>query len=127
VAVALGEPVGFAPCTDLEQARVFYRDVLGLDEVEQSPYAVVLRSGSGSVRVTLVESFTAQPFTVLGWLVDDIAAEMRALAGRGVDPVRYDGMGQDDLGVWHTPGGDAVAWFHDPFGNLLSLTQYGAQ
>ena len=124
--MTLGQPVGFAPCTDLEAARVFYRDVLGLEELEESAYAVVLRSGAGTVRVTLVESFSPQPFTVLGWLVDDIAAEMTALASRGVEPVVYDGMGQDDLGVWHTPGGDAVAWFRDPFGNLLSLTQLGA-
>lgn len=124
--MALGQPVGFAPCTDLERARTFYRDVLGLEELEESPYAVVLRSASGTIRVTLVDSFTPQPFTVLGWLVHDIAAEMRALAVRGVEAVVYDGMGQDDLGVWHTPGGDAVAWFHDPFGNLLSVTQLGA-
>jgi catechol 2,3-dioxygenase-like lactoylglutathione lyase family enzyme len=125
--MALGQPVGFAPCTDLQQARAFYRDVLGLDEVEQSPYAVVLRSGSGTVRVTLVESFSPQQFTVLGWLVDDISTEMAVLSSRGVEPVVYDGMGQDALGVWHTPSGDAVAWFHDPFGNLLSLTQLGAR
>ena len=122
--MTLGQPVGFAPCTDLEVARVFYRDVLGLEELEESAYAVVLRSGSGTVRVTLVESFSPQPFTVLGWLVDDIAAEMSALAGRGVAPVVYDGMGQDERGIWTSPGGGRIAWFTDPDGNTVSLTQF---
>ncbi len=52
--------------------------------------------------------------------------QLTLLVSRGVEPVVYDGMGQDDLGVWHTPGGDAVAWFLDPFGNMLSLTQLEA-
>jgi len=53
--------------------------------------------------------------------------QLTLLVSRGVEPVVYDGMGQDDLGVWHTPGGDAVAWFLDPFGNVLSLTQLEAR
>ena len=65
-------------------------------------------------------------YTVLGWRVADIAATARGLAGRGVAFLRYDGMDQDDNGVWTTPGGDRVAWFGDPDGNTLSLTEFAA-
>jgi hypothetical protein len=63
-------------------------------------------------------------YTVLGWRVADIAATARGLAGRGVEFLRHDGMDQDENGAWTTPGGDKVAWFADPDGNVLSLTQF---
>jgi len=75
------------------------------------------------LRVTLVGEVVTAPYTSLGWVVDDIEGEMRALADRGVAFLRFDGMEQDAAGVWTTPGGDRVAWFHDPDGNTLSLTQ----
>ena len=58
--------------------------------------------------------------------MDDIAATVRDLSAKGVSFTRYDGMGQDETGVWTTPGGDKVAWFTDPDGNTLSLTQFAA-
>ncbi len=72
--------------------------------------------------MTLVDHLEPPGYTVLGWLVDDIAASARELAALGVELTRYDGMGQDELGVWTAPGGDQVAWFRDPDGNTLSLT-----
>ena len=83
----------------------------------------MLRSPSATVRVTLVGSLTPQPFTVLGWSVPDIRAALERLAVAGVHGLRYDGLDQDDLGVWRTPAGDLVGWFADPDGNVLSLTQ----
>jgi len=119
------ESVAFVACLDLDEARAFYGDVLRLEVVETTAYAVVVRSGGRTIRVTLVESFAPQGFTVLGWVVPDIGESLRDLVAAGVEPVRYDGMDQDAAGAWHTPSGDAVAWFRDPSGNVLSLTQWG--
>lgn len=116
--------IAFLASTDLDRSRSFYVDRLGLQAEELNPYALVLRAGEVMLRVTLVEALAAQPFTVLGWQVDGIDARMAELAGGGIEFVHYDGMGQDDAGVWTTPGGDRVAWFRDPDGNVLSLTQF---
>jgi catechol 2,3-dioxygenase-like lactoylglutathione lyase family enzyme len=116
----LGAPIAFAASTDLERSRAFYADVLSLDVLAVTPFALELPG----VRVTKVDSFTPRPFTVLGWHVDDIEAAVTTLTGRGVTFHRYDGMGQDDLGIWTSPSGARIAWFPDPDGNTLSLTQF---
>lgn len=116
--------IAFAPSTDLPRSVEFYGSVLGLTHVETSPFAAVFRAGSVMLRVTKVDSLTPQPFTVLGWAVADIRATVASFTDRGVAFTRYDGMGQDDLGIWTTPNGDQVAWFRDPDGNTLSLTQF---
>lgn len=113
--------VAFVPARDLARARTFYEGVLGLTVAELTPFALVLRSGTTTLRVTQVQDFTPQPFTVLGWTVADVHKELAAL---GVDCLRYDGVDQDAAGVWTTPDGAQVAWFHDPDGNTLSLTQH---
>ncbi|NUR89830.1 MAG: VOC family protein [Nonomuraea sp.] len=111
--------VAFVPTTDLDRARAFYEGTLGLAVAEVTPFAVVLRCGGTTLRVTKVERLTPQPFTVLGWTVDDVHA---SLASLDVEAVRYEGIGQDSAGVWTTPDGIRVAWFHDPDGNTLSLS-----
>lgn len=115
--------VGFVPVTDLDAARRFYCDVLGLAAIEENPVALVVRSGPTTLRLTAVAAFDPQPFTVAGWVVDDAAGTSDALARSGVELRRFDGMEQDGRGLWTTPGGDQVAWFNDPDGNLLSITQ----
>jgi catechol 2,3-dioxygenase-like lactoylglutathione lyase family enzyme len=118
-----GSPLfAFVATTDLERAAAFYGDTLGLEILERTPYAVVLDAAGTTVRLTLVEELTPQPFTVLGWLVDDLEAVVAGLAGAGVQPLRYDGMAQDAAGVWTAPGGARILWFRDPDGNTLSLT-----
>ena len=116
--------IAFAPSTDLDRARAFYGGVLGLKLVEQSPFACVFDAGGTMLRVTRVEELRPQPFTVLGWAVSDLRAVLVGLVAAGVVFHRYDGVAQDDDGVWATPGGDLVAWFPDPEGNTLSLTQF---
>lgn len=116
--------VAFAPATDLERSRAFYEGVLGLTVIELTPFALVLDGDGTTVRVTQVGELRVQPFTVLGWDVQDIQAQASELAERGVEFVRYEGMGQDEHGVWTAPGGAQVAWFRDPDGNVLSLTQH---
>jgi catechol 2,3-dioxygenase-like lactoylglutathione lyase family enzyme len=115
------ELVAFLPSTDLDRSREFYEGVLGLELESQDGFACQFRSGDTRVRVTLVERFSPQPFTVLGWSVPDIEATMSDL---DVTFERYDGMDQDEHGIWTTPSGIRVAWFKDPDGNTLSLSQW---
>src|SRR5262245_16499700 len=117
--------VGFLPSTDLERSRDFFATTLGMTVDEVTPYACVLHVGGTMVRGTKVDDRRPQPFTVFGWEVTDIEGVMAQLADAGVSFLRFAGMDQDDAGVWTTPGGDKVAWFHDPDGNTLSLTQFG--
>ena len=116
--------VAFVHVTDLARARAFYDGVLGLTLTEDTPIAVVFdaqrHDPAGHARGGSPSPSRAPS---LGWQVDDIAASIGALTARGVEFTRYDGMEQDELGVWSAPGGDQVAWFHDPDGNTLSLTQ----
>jgi predicted enzyme related to lactoylglutathione lyase len=116
--------VALVPATDLDRARAFYEGTLGLTVEEVNDFAVVLRGGVTMLRVTRVDSLTPQPFTVLGWQVADIESTVLTLRDRGVGFQRYDGMAQDELGIWTAPSGGRVAWFHDPDGNTLSLTQF---
>ena len=118
--------IAFVPSTDLTRAREFYEGVLGLEVTGVDPFALVLRSDGVMVRVTQVTELEPRPFTILGWSTGAIADDVARLAGRGVTFVRYEGMDQDELGIWTTPGGDQVAWFTDPDGNTLSFTQFNA-
>ena len=120
--LANATPVAFVSTSDPERARAFYRDTLGLPLLSEDGFALVFELGATTLRVTTVDSLRPQPFTVLGWHVDDAGAAVRALAGAGVAFERYDGMEQDDLGVWTAPSGTRIAWFRDPDGNLLSVS-----
>jgi catechol 2,3-dioxygenase-like lactoylglutathione lyase family enzyme len=106
-------------------ARAFYEGTLGLRVIAETPFALVLDANGTMLRVTPVPELVAQPFTIAGWAVPDIDAVARALAEKGVEFTRYDGMAQDELGVWTSPNGDRIAWFKDPDGNTLSLTAFG--
>jgi catechol 2,3-dioxygenase-like lactoylglutathione lyase family enzyme len=115
-------PVAFIPSTDLERARRFYEGALGQRVASVDDFAVVLDVDGLTVRVVKVgDELQAQPFTVFGWRVADLDAEIAALAEAGIDFLRFDGMDEDDAGVWTAPGGTRIAWFKDPDGNTLSL------
>jgi len=117
--------VAFVAATDLRRARTFYEQTLGLPVLEQNDFACVLDAHGTMLRVTAVPEVARGGYTVLGWRVSDIAAAVRDLAARGVTFLRYAGMSQDEDGIWTAPGGAKVAWFADPDGNTLSLTQEG--
>ena len=104
-------------------AMAFYQDTLRLPLIADEPFALVFNAHGTMLRVTKVEEVKAAPYTVLGWQVDDILAAAQELAERGVKFERYDGLKQDLSGVWTSPSGAKVAWFKDPDGNVLSLTQ----
>jgi catechol 2,3-dioxygenase-like lactoylglutathione lyase family enzyme len=113
----------FVATTDLDRARDFYEATLGLHVIEDNGFALVLDANGTTLRVTRVEEASLAPYTVLGWEVGDIAATVAALSDRGVVFHRYDGMEQDAAGIWLAPSGTLVAWFPDPEGNTLSVSQ----
>ncbi|MGH3151469.1 MAG: VOC family protein [Streptosporangiaceae bacterium] len=119
--------VGFIPVHDPAVAREFYEGTLGLQVLDENPAALVMDAHGTMLRVTPVPEFAVQPFTIAGWQVADIDTTVRALVGRGVEFSRYEGINQDELGVWVTPSGDRVAWFKDPDGNTLSLTAFASR
>lgn len=116
--------MAFAATSDLAAARAFYERGLGLAVSGQSPIALTFDCRGTTLRVVLVEKPVVAPYTVLGFTVSDMAATIADLAARGIDFERVDGVQQDELGVWHAPGGTLVAWFKDPDGSMLSLTQF---
>lgn len=117
-------PVCFVLAADMARARRFYTDTLGLTETGEDLFAVSYDLAGTALRLTRIEDHQAGPHTVLGWQVADIEAAIDALAAKGVAMAIYDGFGQDARGVWTHPGSGAkIAWFHDPEGNNLSLTQ----
>jgi catechol 2,3-dioxygenase-like lactoylglutathione lyase family enzyme len=115
--------IGFVGVSDLGRARRFYGDTLGLPITEESPFALTANANGTMLRLTPVEQPVAAPYTILGWSVADIVSMIDQLTARGVHFTRYEGMGQDERGVWTAPGGAKIAWFPDPDGNNLSLTQ----
>ena len=114
--------MAFIPVSNLSAAQSFYEDVLGLPVKETGPYAVVLDAGGTVLRLAKVDDLQPQPFTIAGWQVPDMGKSIESLRSRGVECIRYEGMDQDERGIWTTPGGDQIAWFNDPDGNTLSLT-----
>lgn len=120
----LDKPVLFVATARVERSRAFYEGLLGLAFVADEPYALVFRVGRLMLRIQKVDRVPKVPYTVLGWAVRNIRSTVRRLTEAGVVFQRYDGLAQDDDGVWHSPGGALVAWFQDPDGNTLSLTQF---
>jgi catechol 2,3-dioxygenase-like lactoylglutathione lyase family enzyme len=115
--------IAFLAVTDAERARRFYEGTLGLVLIEQSDAALIFETRGAELRVTVVEDFTPEDHTVLGWNVADACHTARRLREAGVELERYGSLEQDELGVWEAPGGARVAWFRDPDGNLLSIAQ----
>jgi predicted enzyme related to lactoylglutathione lyase len=116
--------VAFVATTDPKRAKAFYAKTLGLRLVSEDGFALVFDAGGTMLRVAVVKTLQPAGYTVLGWIVPDIAKAARDLVKRGVMFQRYEGMLQDDLGIWSSPGGARVAWFSDPEGNTLSLTEF---
>ena len=116
--------VAFVSATSADHARAFYRDKLGLRLVSEDGFALVFDSGGAPLRVSLAKEVKPAPYTVLGWQVKNAKATVEKLAAAGVVFERYTGMGQDNLGIWSSPSGAKVAWFKDPDGNLLSVSEH---
>ena len=119
-----GTPVAFLYVGDRERALGFYRDTLGLALRSTDSFGDFIGLGGGLLRMTVIPDHRPNPHPVLGWKVDDIAAAVADLSGRGIVFTIFDGMGQDAQGIWTAPdGATRVAFFADPDGNLLTLSQ----
>lgn len=117
------EIIAFAATVDSDKARSFYEGILGLEFNSEDEFAVVYNVRGVELRLQKVPALNPQPHTQLGWSVSSIDQVVRALGGRGVAFQRYSYLKQDAHGVWMAPSGAKVAWFKDPDGNLISLTE----
>jgi catechol 2,3-dioxygenase-like lactoylglutathione lyase family enzyme len=112
----------FLGTNNLELTRAYYEDILGFTFLGEEMGALRFTMGDISLRISVVEHFSPQSFTVLGWQVSDIEAAATHIMQAGIQPILYSFLPQDDLGI-ATLGQDRVLWFHDPAGNILSFTQ----
>jgi catechol 2,3-dioxygenase-like lactoylglutathione lyase family enzyme len=116
--------VGFIPTTDFEQARSFYEGQLGLGYRDNDGFALELDANGTRVRIAKIPDFKPAAFTIFGWEVQAIHQVVASLTNKGIVFERYNFLEQDIAGVWTAPGGDKVAWFKDPDGNILSLSEH---
>jgi catechol 2,3-dioxygenase-like lactoylglutathione lyase family enzyme len=118
--------VAFVPTTNPARARTFYEETLGLRLVaDQSPFALVFDANGTMLRVTCVGEHSPAPFTILGWDVDEIDSVVDKLAAAGIEFIRYPGLNDNEpRGIWTAPSGARIAWFRDPEGNVLSVTEF---
>jgi len=121
--------IGFVVTTNPEKAKTFYGGVLGFRLISDDNFALVFDANGTMIRVGKGQAFTPAQNTVLGWEVDDIHGAIRELMPRGVQFEQFNlpYMKQDELGVWTPPNGDQVAWFKDPDGNVLSISQHNPE
>ena|SRR5450432_4196708 len=116
--------VAFVSISDADKARAFYEGVLGLKFVKDDGFALVFDANGIMVRAAKMKEVIPQHFTVLGWQVTEIENMVRSLTAKGVKFEVFGFFKQDELGIWTAPTGDKVAWFKDPDGNILSLSQH---
>jgi catechol 2,3-dioxygenase-like lactoylglutathione lyase family enzyme len=118
------ELMAFVATTRPDRARHFYADVLGLRLVADERWALVFDAHGAMLRIQKTPELAPAKHTVLGWRVTEIESTMAGLVDKGVQFERYSFLPQDELGIWTTPDGTKVAWFKDPDGNTLSLTEF---
>lgn len=120
----LDNPVIFLATANAERSRAFYEGTLGLTFVADEPPALVFRVGERMLRIQKVDRVVVAPYTALGWAISDIRQTVRDLHSAGITFLRFPGMNQDSDGIWQAPSGVLIAWFQDPDGHVLSLTQF---
>jgi len=123
--LAAGKIMGFVPTVDTARAREFYGGKLGFQFLSEDPFALVMMAGGTKIRIAKgAVGFTPAAYTVMGWEVENIEAVVAWLKERGVAFEKYPFLQDPELGIWTAPGGDKVAWFKDPDGNVLSVSQH---
>ena len=118
------QSIGFVATSNADNARKYYEQTLRLEFIHGDQFALVFKAHETMLRIQIVKSVEPHRYTAFGWNVVDISKEVAELESRGVKFERYEGMNQDRDGVWLSPAGAKVAWFKDPDGNILSLTQF---
>lgn len=122
--LAKNKIVGFVPIKNAKRARTFYEKALGLKFVSDDGFALVFKAGENMLRLVKVPDFEPFPFTILGWQVADIEKTAATLRKNKVKFQKYPFMEQDANSIWTAPGGARIAWFKDPDGNVLSISQH---
>lgn len=122
--LSAGKLIGFVPTKDSARSREFYEGKLGFKFVSDDQFALVMQAGKSMIRIAKAGKFTPAQYTVMGWEVTDIEAVVKWLTGRGVSFEKYPFVEDQKRGIWTTPNGDKVAWFKDPDGNVLSVSQH---
>jgi len=112
---------GFA-VDDIEKAREFYGEKLGLETSEENGLLTLHLAGDRPTMIYPKPDLEPGNYTILNFPVDDIDAAVDDLAARGVSFERYDGFEQDERGIARGEG-PYIAWFKDPAGNILSVLQ----
>ena len=118
--------VAFVPIKDAETSRAFYEGVLGLRYVKDDGFALIFDANGIMMRAAKMQEFTPAQYTIMGWQVAKIKDAVRGLANKGVRFEIFGFFEQDELGIWTAPSGDKVAWFKDPDGNILSVSEHVA-
>ena len=113
----------FVSTTEPLKARQFYENKLGLKLLSEDKYGIEFEANGAHLRISIVEKLVPQPFTVLGWDTNDIVSTVKLMNKKGILFERYHFIDQDESGIWTAPGGTRVAWFKDPDGNLLSVSE----
>ena len=116
--------VGFVMTTHPESALRFYQNVLGFRLLSDDPFALAFDANGCMLRIGKTQHFTPVNNTILGWKVDDIEAAVQSLSAQGVEFEHYPKMNPDQRGIVTFPSGDRVAWFKDPEGNVLSISEH---
>jgi len=122
--LSAGKLIGFVPTKDSARSREFYEGKLGFKFVSDDQFALVMQAGESMIRIAKAGKFTPAQYTVMGWEVTDIEAMVKWLTDRGVAFEKYPFVQDQKSGIWTTPNGDKVAWFKDPDGNVLSLSEH---
>jgi hypothetical protein len=115
--------IAFAATSDPKKSRTFYETKLGLTCISSDDFATAYECKGTMLRIQHVHQLKPQPHTQLGWQTSNILKEITALISVGISFEKYDGLNQDENKIWHAPSGAHVAWFKDPDGNILSLTE----
>jgi catechol 2,3-dioxygenase-like lactoylglutathione lyase family enzyme len=124
--LASAKMVGFIPTTDYDKARAFYEGKLGFKFVSLDQFALVTTVGGHTIRISKIPNFKPLQGTILGWQVENVESVATWLRDCGVPPEKYPFAQDQNLGIWTAPSGDKVAWFKDPDGNILSISQHAS-
>jgi len=122
--LSAGKLIGFVPTKDSARSREFYEGKLGFKFVSDDQFALVMHAGESTIRIAKASDFKPAQYTVMGWEVTNMEAMVKWLTDRGVAFEKYPFVQDQEHGIWTTPNGDKVAWFKDPDGNVLSLSQH---
>ena len=127
MSLATSAPIAFIPTAKPEEARRFYEQTLGLTFVTDNDFAMVFHVGAQPqtmLRIVRARDFSPAAYTIFGWAVNDIEQSVDELLAQGIVFLRYGYFEQDKRLIWNAPDGSRVAWFKDPDGNTLSISQH---